>query len=188
MPDPEGRPILYLDTNVLLDAMYGRRESAGLLLQRIRENGWIAITSPFSILEMLEAEKADRWAEKLQAEGMSFFQIQKRLGERRTGSSRLDRYDLEETYTDLRTRLQPVYEIVTFPSPTPWLLDGAEDISASTNIEATDIFHLASALEFGCDILVTADSDFAKLAKDYIITAVPEAADKAIQEFARSDR
>lgn len=137
---------------------------------------------------MLDAKKADRWAEKLLAEGVPFFQIQRRLGERRAGSSRLRRHELEEVYGDLRTKLQPIHEVVKFPEPTPGLLNRAEDISASTNIETTDIFHLATALEFGCDILVTADSDFAKLAKDYIITAVPEAADKAIQEFARYDR
>lgn len=188
MPDALGGPIFYLDTNVLLDAMYGRRQSAAALLQRIRETGWSAITSPFSILEMLEAKKADKWAEKLQAEGRTFFQIHRRLGERRSGPSQLRQRDLGEVYQDLRTKLQPVHEIVMLPQPTPGLFDRAEDISASTNIETTDLFHLATALEFGCDILVTADSEFAKLAKDYIITTLPEGIDKVLGEFSRSGR
>lgn len=186
MPDAQGRPVMYLDTNVLLDAMFGRRRAAQSLLERIRENRWPAITSPFSILEMLEAKKADKWAEKLLVEGWSFFQIQRKLGERRTGPSQLRRKELEEVYLNLQARLKPVLEIVTLPEPTPGLFDRAEDVSASTNIEATDVFHLATALEFGCDMLVTADRDFAKLAKEYIITTVPEGFEKALQEFYRS--
>lgn len=186
MPDSEGRPIFYLDTSVLLDIIDGRRQSARVLLERIQENHWPAITSPFSVLEMLEAKKADKWAEKSLAEGMSFFQVLRRLGARRTGRSRLRPRDLAEVYRDLRAKLLPLTGIVTFPEPTPRLLNRAEDISAATNIEATDIFHLAAALEFGCDILVTADGDFANMARDYLIAVVPESFDRALEQFYRS--
>ncbi len=154
---------------MLLDVIDARRPSTGTIMDRIRENRWPAITSPFSTLEIFEAKKADKWAEKLLAQGMSFFQVQRRLGERRTGRSRLTQKDLEEIYRRLRTKLTPIAEIITFPEPTSGLLKRAEELGAATNIEATDIFHLATALHFGCDILVTSDADFVKMATDYII-------------------
>lgn len=65
-------------------------------------------------------------------------------------------------------------------------MNRAEDISAATNIEATDVFHLATALEFGCDILVTSDADFLKLAGSYIIAVPPERFERGLEEFGRS--
>ena len=185
MPDAANEPILYLDVNVILDVIDGRRAAASDLLEMIRERAWQAITSPFSILEMIEAKKADRWAEQLLAQGMSFYQVQRRLGERRTGGSRLRTPHLNQVYNELRTKLQPIAEIITFPAPTLSLMNRAEDISASTNIEATDVFHLATALEYACDILVTGDTDFVNLARDFIIAVVPERIASGLDEYRR---
>lgn len=68
--------------------------------------------------------------------------------------------------------------------PTP-VLDSAEKICSSTNIESTDSLHLATALHFRCDILVTSDSDFLRLAKPYIIATTPEGIDNALKEYQR---
>lgn len=183
MPDDAGNPIFYLDVNVILDAIYDRRPSSSQFIARISSENWTAITSPFSILEMLEAQKADKWAADLLARGLTFFQVQRRLGERRTGRSRLNRQALDQVYGNLRSRLQTISQHLTFPAPTSSLMNLAEDISASTNIESTDIFHLATALEYGCDILLSGDSDFVGLARDYIIAVTPDGIDRALAEF-----
>lgn len=183
MPDDAGNPIFYLDVNVILDAIYDRRPSSSQFISRISSENWTAITSPFSILEMLEAQKADKWAADLLARGLTFFQVQRRLGERRTGRSRLNRQALDQVYGNLRSRLQTISQHLTFPAPTSSLMNLAEDISASTNIESTDIFHLATALEYGCDILLSGDSDFVGLARDYIIAVTPDGIDRALAEF-----
>ncbi len=183
MPDDAGTPVFYLDVNVILDAIYDRRPHSSQLLARISADNWTAITSPFSILEMLEAQKADKWAADLLAQGLTFFQVQRRLGERRTGRSSLSRRALNEVYVDLQGRLQQIVQPVTFPAPTSSLMNLAEDISASTNIESTDVFHLATALEYPCDILVSGDSDFIRLARDYIIAVTPDGIDRALAEF-----
>ena len=172
--------------NVVLDAVDDRRPAAADLLKRIRENGWMAITSPFSILEMLEAKKNDKWAANLLEQGLSFFQIQRRLGQRRTGRTSLNSRSLGEVYEDLQTKLRPISELITFPTPTSSLMNRAEDISAATNIEATDVFHLATALEFGCDLLVTSDADFLKLAGSYIIAVTPESFQRGLAELGQS--
>ena len=132
---------------------------------------------------MLEAQKADKWAEGLLAQGLTFFQVQRRLGERRTGPSRLGRRELNEVYSDLQNRLQEISRNLIFPEPTSSLMSMAEDISAATNIESTDVFHLATALEYGCDILVSGDSDFVRLAREYIVAVTPDGIDRALDDF-----
>ena len=62
-------------------------------------------------------------------------------------------------------------------------MNRAGDLSASTNIETTDVFHLATALEYTCDILVTSDADFLKLASELIIAVVPERIDRGLDDF-----
>ena len=166
--------------------MDDRRTASSELLMRIRENRWLAITSPFSILEMLEAKKNEKWAATLLDQGLTFFQVQRRLGQRRTGRTSLNARSLAEVYEDLQTKLRPLSEFITFPAPSSSLMNRAEDISAATNIEATDVFHLATALEFGCDILVTSDADFLKLAGSYIIAVPPERFERGLEEFTRS--
>ena len=183
MPDETGQPIFYLDVNVILDVVELRRDASSEVLGVIRENQWSAVTSPFSILELLEAKKSDKWAENLLRRGLSFFQVQRRLGERRTGRSSLSRQSLNEVYQDLQTALQPISELFTIPSPTSSLMNRAEDISASTNIEATDVFHLSTAIEYGCDILVSGDNDFVKMAQGYIIAVLPERLERGLEEF-----
>ena len=183
MPDDAGNPIFYLDVNVIFDTIYDRRPSSSQFIARIGAENWTAITSPFSILEMLEAQKADKWAAGLLGQGLTFFQVQRRLGERRTGRSSLSRRALNEVYVDLQGRLQQIIQRVTFPAPTSSLMNLAEDISASTNIESTDVFHLATALEYPCDILVSGDSDFVRLARDYIIAVSPEGIERSLDEF-----
>ena len=180
MPDDAGKPVFYLDVNVILDAIYDRRPSSSQLIVRISSENWTAITSPFSILEMLEAQKADKWAAGLLEQGLTFFQVQRRLGERRTGRSRLNRQALDQVYRDLGARLQMISRHLTFPDPTSSLMNLAEDISASSNIESTDVFHLATAVEYGCDILVSGDSDFVRLARDYMIAVTPDGIDRAL--------
>lgn len=185
MPDEQGRPVLYLDTNVLLDAVDQRRQAATALLERIENHGWRAITCPFAFLEMVEAKKADRWADILLSSQLSFWQVLKKMGERRTGRSALRQSEVKVVYTNLYERLEPILKVVIFPEMPARLLDSAEDICASTNIEATDSLHLATALHFKCDILVTSDSDFLKLSRPYIVATTPEAMENALKEYQR---
>ena len=49
-----------------------------------------------------------------------------------------------------------------------WKSNRASGLCASTNISAADCLHLATALETGCDVLVSADEYFLKEARKYI--------------------
>ena len=144
MPDEQGNLFLYLDTNVILDFIDSRRPAASQLVDRISREGWSALTSPFTLLEMYEAKQADRWAEKLLSSGWTFFQIQRRVRERRAGRPALSRGELDEVYSNLYAALQPILNVVIFPELTPGLQSRAEEVCASTNLDPTDSFHLAT--------------------------------------------
>ncbi len=141
------------------------------------------IASPFAVLEMIEAKQADRWAEKMVASGFTFFQIQRRVGARRTGRDALTRQELNEVYESLHAAMLTRLPAVTFPTFTEGLQNRAEDVCASTNLDAADSLHLATALHYGCDILITSDSDFVRLARPYVIATTPDGFDRAFEEF-----
>ena len=183
MPDGSDGLFIYLDTNVLLDTVDNRRPASTQLLDRIRDSQWSAITSPFSLLEMHEAKQADRWAERLLVSGFTFFQIQRRLGERRTGRSALSRAELNNVYQDLMQALDPLLDIVTFPEMTAGLLTQAENVCASTNIDAPDSLHLATALYYGSDMFVTSDTTLVRLARPYVIATTPEGFREALEQY-----
>jgi hypothetical protein len=56
-------------------------------------------------------------------------------------------------------------------------------IKASTCISAPDVIHLATAMEAGCDMLVTLDNFFLKEAERYIPSCQPEQVEKILKEM-----
>ena len=174
MPDDQGRLFLYFDTNVLLDILDKRREASLLLWEHFKSEDWAAMTSPFTVLEMLDAKQSDRWAEKQQKAGLSFWQIQRRVGDRRKGPHKLNGTELDSVYEELYEGMTEIFELVVFPEMAAGLLTKAEDVCASTNIDPSDSLHLATAIYYSCDILVTSDTTFIPLARPYIISARPE--------------
>jgi len=68
-----------------------------------------------------------------------------------------------------------------FLQPLAGLWDEAEKICADASISPPDAIHLATAVRVGCDLLVTRDSDFMKLAGDYIAASTPERAEPALK-------
>ena len=161
------RPTIYLDTTVLLDVVDNRSESANQMLETIRDQNFNVMASPFGILEMLEARKTDMWAESMLERGYTVVQISRRMGSRRTGPTALIAEHLAEVYTSTRHALQGPLDMVRFPEPSPGLMDQAEDICAATML-AGDSLHLATALYFDCQLLVSSDSDLIRIARNYI--------------------
>ena len=167
------RPTIYFDTTVLLDAVDRRSQSTRLMLETVREHKLQVLASPFGILEMIEAKKTDRWAESMLERGYTVVQISRRMGSRRTGPTALTSDDLAEVYTAIREALTGELDFVGFPEPTPGLMNRAEDICAATTLAAADSLHLATALYFGCQILISSDSDLIRTARLYIHATPP---------------
>ena len=174
------RPAIYFDTTVLLDVIDNRRESTHMLLETAREHGFQITASPFGILEMIEAKKTDRWAESMLERGYTVVQISRRMGSRRSGPLALTSDQIADVYNAIREALQGELDIVGFPEPTPGLMNHAEDICASTTLAAADSLHLATALYFGCQLIVSSDSDLLRTARQYIHATPPEGFRNAI--------
>ncbi len=177
------QPTIYLDTTVLLDVVDNRSESAYQMLETIREQDFNVLASPFGILEMLKAKKTDVWAESMLERGYTVVQISRRMGSRRAGPTALTVERLSEVYASIRQSLQGHLDIVGFPEPTPGLMNQAEDICASTMLAAGDSLHLATALYFDCQLLVSSDSDLIRIARNYINATPPQGFSNAVADL-----
>ena len=177
------RPTIYFDTTVLLDVVDRRSSDTQALLDAVREYGFQVLASPFGILEMIEAKKTDRWAENMLSRGFTVVQISRRMGSRRGGPTALTSEQLAEVYVTIRDVLQAELDVVGFPEPTTGLMSSAEDICAATTLAAADSLHLATALYFGCQLLVSSDSDLVRVARRYIPATPPSGFINAIRNF-----
>ncbi len=177
------RPTIYLDTTVLIDVVDRRSESVLPMMDAIRERGFNVLSSPFGILEMIEAKKTDRWAESMLERGYTVVQISRRMGSRRAGPTALPREQLAEVYAAIRETLREDLDIVGFPEPTPGLMSQAEEICSATTLAAADSLHLATALYFKCHLLVSSDSDLINIARNYIHATPPQGFNNAIADL-----
>jgi len=177
-------PHLYLDTSVILDAIHKRYEPSVALMKRIETEHWQCSTSRFTALEILDVEQEEKFIENLRTEGFLLSKIRGYLGSRRQLEWGLKSRELNEIYVTLHDVLSSEFAFIEFEHPlTEELWDKAEGYCAITNIGAMDAIHLAAALEIGCNILVTRDSDFKRIADDYILSILPEQIDRALKEL-----
>lgn len=150
-------------------------------MKRIEAENWICSTSRFTVLEILDVEQEEKFIENLRSEGMLLSRIRGVLGNRRQLERGLKRRELDEIYIELHDVLNDEFPFITFEHPlTEELWDKAEGYCAVTNIGATDAIHLAAAKEIGCNILVTRDNDFKRIADDFILSILPEELDSAL--------
>lgn len=167
-------PHLYLDTNILLDFLHGRYEPSITLLQKIREKGWKCSTASFALLEMYDAEQLEKFVQKLYLKGYDWSQIMSRTRERRSKKLGLTDRQLRNLASELRDSMSLIDDCVEFLDPYKKLWDDAEQYCIYTNIGAQDALHLATALAVECNILVTRDKHFRRIADDYMIATFPE--------------
>lgn len=179
-------PHLYLDTSVILDAMHKRWQPSVDLMKRIKTENWLCSTSRFTVLEILDVEQEEKFIENLRGQGLLLSKIRGLLGNRRQSAWGLKKRDLDEIYTKLHEVLSTEFPFITFEHPlVAEFWDKAEDYCSATNIGATDAIHLASAVIIGCDILVTRDKDFRRIADDYILSILPEQIEGALRQLRR---
>jgi len=165
---------LYLDTNFLLDLVRPERRSASVdLFDEACSRGWSCSSSFFAQMEALDVEQEHAWfLARLQA-GQHTEKLLRRRRQRDLTSDELrevfKRFMTTLVERDLQGRIQ-------------WLpltrkggeLEEALALAAETNISAPDCLHLATALQAGCDILVTSDEGLKNAARPYIPAVKPE--------------
>ena len=184
-------PHIYLDTNVILDAIWnrGQGEHSREVTERIRTYGWQCSTSPFALMEMLDASHEARYVDHRMTEGLIMSEVQRTLGRRRQLGYWLSRQELAEIYSGVVHALDDQYPFITLQRPdTQGFWIDAELINGYSELGATDSIHLATALGTPCDVLVTRDRDFVAIAtrnmpQAYRMpTVLPEALDAGLRE------
>lgn len=162
-------PHIYLDSPIVIDVLRSRRTASLRLLEIARQKDWRLSTSQFTIMEVLDVEQDDR-----------FFILEVTKG-RTVASVLRDRYKRKLSEAERKIILKKVqdflelrYPLIKYFHLTGEGFDRASGLCANTNISAPDCLHLATALEAGCDVLVTTDEHFLKEAKDYISICTPE--------------
>lgn len=173
MPDELVVPHLYLDSNIILDVLRDRRRHGELvslkLLEHAKRDKWFISTSPFTLMEILDVEQDDMFFQIKVSEGHTVADVLRIRRQRDLSEERLDSISRR-----IHDRLRIAYGYIDY-----WELDSngfdhAVELARITNITATDCLHLATALEAGCDLLVTTDEFFAKEAQEYLPTSLPE--------------
>ena len=180
-------PHIYLDTNVILDAIYQRYIPSLNCLNRIRSEGWKCSTSRFTVLEMLDYEQEKSFEEKCVGEGILRSRLRDYMGRRRQDKWGLSEAQLSDVWKSLHAKLANEYAFISYEQPADkelWdeLWDEAEKFCAATNIGYTDAIQLAFAVCIGCNILITHDQDFQPIADKYIIADLPDNLDIALEK------
>ena len=185
-------PHIYLDTNVILDAIYNRYTPSVELLDRIKNEGWKCSTSRFTVLEMLEYEQEKAFEDKLVRDGLSRSRLRDYIGRRRQAKWGLNKEELSEVWVSLNIKLANEYDFIDYEHPKGEELwnefwDEAEGFCAATNIGVADAIQLAFAKFMGCNILITHDQDFQSIADMYIIADLPEKIDLALAKLHQAE-
>ena len=177
-------PILYLDTNILLDVVDDRWLPSTNLIKRIEKEHWKCITSRFTFVEMLDIEHEERYIHIKLAGGYPLSRIRGLLGNRNQKAQCLPKRDLEAIHAKLYDAQKSILSCVLFQYPTSESFWNKLDLYCdTTEIAVADAMHLAFAKESGCNILVSRDRDFRITADDFIITIAPEEIDIALAKL-----
>jgi predicted nucleic acid-binding protein len=183
------KPHLYLDTCIILDDVYGRRQSSKLLLEQakkeVEQGNWLCSTSRWTMVELFDNMKEELYVKNLRADCELWSSIGRKIGNRHQKEA-LTKPELDTIWKQLHEYTTEKYPFIKFKYPiTEAMWNKAEDYCSGTNISSPDALHLASALEIECNILVSTDGDFMAIAKDYINTVQPSDIDKAISKLNR---
>jgi len=156
-------PVIYIDTNFILDFTEGRNSKCIYIIEKIRVKKWKCVSSTFAIMEISDIIKDNFFVtKKLQ----KHWTINKILRERYKKD--LSQGDFEDVENYILNKIFGTYAFLQFltPSKDGWV--AALEFSTNSNISAPDIMHLATAWNAGCNILITSDKHFMTDAKKLI--------------------
>ncbi len=153
------KPEIYFDTPIIRDCMKLRNADSIYLLKTAIENKWKIVTSTFSIMELIDTEKDDRFfikklGDKEEINKIVRFRYTKDLAED----------DLDQILNGVVSFFE-LYDI-EYRELTDIGWNNAFQICHGTNLSATDSIHFAIGLAY--DVIVTTDEFFIKAGRKYI--------------------
>lgn len=171
-------PHIYVDTNVFGGILEGEHRASVHLLEAVKERGWKCSTSMFTLMELSEIRQDNKFIYNQLGLGTHIKRAFRSLDQKN-----LSLEDLKNTQDRIDTLFSENYPFVEFF----WLekagWDRALDLKATTNISAPDCLHVATAIEAGCDVLVTLDNFLKKEAKVFIESCLPEQVNRTLQNL-----
>jgi predicted nucleic acid-binding protein len=171
-------PHIYVDTNILVGVLEKQHTSSIDLLDLILKKGWKCSSSIFAFLEMFDVIQDNRYVLNQLHLGIHIKKAYKSLDQRNLSVA-----DLKQISVNVRNIFSAKYPNIDYYQYGKLNWDTATELKISTNVSASDVIHLATAMEAGCDLLVTLDSFFLKEASAYIKTCQPEQVENLLQEM-----
>lgn len=148
---------LYIDTNVLLDAIDRRRSNPNSthLLEQLRARGELSsIVSIFVLMEAVEQRQQSAHISWLVNSGYTYSEIQSEGGRNRS-LSEVECGRCFDEVLGFRRALGKKMKVVSPASDTVW--KDAADLVRTTNIGASDALHVAIAHSAGSHVFATSD-------------------------------
>lgn len=171
-------PHLYVDTNVFGGILEGQHRASTVLLEIVKEKKWRCSTSIFTLMELSEIRQDNQYIYKQLGLGTHIKKAYRSLDQKDLSPS--DFSKTQEKIDMLFTDTSPFVEFFALEDK-GW--DKALELKATTNLSAPDAIHVATAVEAGCDVLVTLDSFLIKEASRFIKTCLPEQTNSILKEL-----
>jgi len=171
-------PHLYIDTSVFGGILEGQHEASVHLLETVKEKGWRCLTSAFTFMELSDIRQDNKFIYNQLALGVHIKKAYRSLDQRN-----LSPHDLDTTQESVDVLFSENYPFVEFFGLNEFGWDRALEIKATTNISAPDSVHVVTAIEAGCDVLVTLDNFIRKEAEALIPCCLPEQTNKVLKEY-----
>ena len=171
-------PHLYIDTSVFGGILEGQHEASVHLLETVKEKGWRCSTSAFTFMELSDIRQDNKFIHNQLALGIHIKKAYRSLDQRN-----LSPYDLDTTQESIDILFSENYPFVKFFSLEKAGWDRALELKAATNISAPDSIHVATAIEGGCDVLVTLDTFLKKEVEAFIPCCLPEQTNKVLRDY-----
>ncbi len=162
-------PHLYIDTNIFAEVIEGQHRPSIQLLELVKEKDWRCSTSIFTLMELADVRQDNKYVYNKLSLGTHIKKAFRSLDQRDLPLT--DLHQIQEKIDSMFADTYPFVEIYSLED-IGW--DKALDLKAKTNISAPDAIHLATAIEAGCDILVSLDNFLIKQATPFIKACLPE--------------
>ena len=155
-------PNIYLDTNIIRTLIEKRLPILVNLMRTIKDRKWACFTSTIAVLELSNLKKDDVYFRKKINEKAEYKEIIKGRDQKK-----LEIKELREVnrYIENFFNRYPYFYAYQIPAEV-WR--DALKISFEANINSIDAVHLATALIFKANVLITSDTHFIKEANSFL--------------------
>ena len=163
-------PILYFDTNIMIDIIDHRSQSSVELFNFLIKRKWALVTSVFAKVEVCETKQKDEFRRQKEKSDWTDEKIKKNI-EKRDLTEEILKQLSDQIDVNIK-KISSNFEPFTYLIDEGWSL--AEKVKLSTNLTDKDSIHVAEAIAIGCDVFLTRDDFLIKSSRRYILALTPE--------------